>query len=348
MIRAVSCVALFLILVAPGFGAVPCPSRALRTEQFLCIRNYEAPEDSAAMRRAMLNGDRVHRHLTSGGLPTGAFNLVAWQQRTNVKSGEAVPALELYDLQKDPHCRMNLAIDPKHRMKLWEMQRDLDADLIRANDPRNRIPGYVNRSIQGWPVRISEALLRENPDQTANAIRLLEDQMQIAMDALPAEPLRELRNVPIWLSPAYPNTGPHGEYHPGAGWLQSEGRRPELVRCVELTNTSIMEAEIRRMPVMLLHELAHAYHHQVLDFDNPRVIALYDQAVAAGIYESVQRGQRGKEKAYAITNPREYFAECSEALFGTNDFYPFNRRELQEHDPRMHALLFELWKVDTQ
>ena len=39
----------------------------------------------------------------------------------------------------------------------------------------------------------------------------------------------------------------------------------------------------------------------------------------------------------------EYFAECSEAYFGTNDFYPFVRSELRRHDPDAAALLGRLW-----
>jgi hypothetical protein len=39
----------------------------------------------------------------------------------------------------------------------------------------------------------------------------------------------------------------------------------------------------------------------------------------------------------------EYFAEASEAYFGTNDFYPFVRTELQRHDPEMYELLKRLW-----
>ena len=53
-----------------------------------------------------------------------------------------------------------------------------------------------------------------------------------------------------------------------------------------------------------------------------------------------------KEKAYAATNPMEYFAEASEAYFGTNDFYPFDRAELERHDPEMFALVDKLWHKD--
>jgi len=48
----------------------------------------------------------------------------------------------------------------------------------------------------------------------------------------------------------------------------------------------------------------------------------------------------------ALTNQMEYFAEQSEAFFGTNDFYPFVRSELERHDPRMFALLKKLWETE--
>ena len=46
-----------------------------------------------------------------------------------------------------------------------------------------------------------------------------------------------------------------------------------------------------------------------------------------------------------MTNEKEYFAECTEAYFGENDFFPFNAAELKAHDPEMYALLGTLWGV---
>ena len=37
----------------------------------------------------------------------------------------------------------------------------------------------------------------------------------------------------------------------------------------------------------------------------------------------------------------------TEAFFGTNDFYPFVRAELQAHDPTMFDLLCEVWSVNN-
>jgi hypothetical protein len=46
---------------------------------------------------------------------------------------------------------------------------------------------------------------------------------------------------------------------------------------------------------------------------------------------------------YGLTDHKEYFAEGTEAYFYRNDFYPFVRAELAEHDPTFHGLLGKLW-----
>jgi len=43
----------------------------------------------------------------------------------------------------------------------------------------------------------------------------------------------------------------------------------------------------------------------------------------------------------------EYFAESTEAYFGTNDFYPYVRSELKEHDPNMFNLLGTIWETGS-
>ena len=49
------------------------------------------------------------------------------------------------------------------------------------------------------------------------------------------------------------------------------------------------------------------------------------------------------QRAYALTNAKEYFAELTEAYYGFNDFYPFNREQLQAFDPAGYALVEQAW-----
>jgi hypothetical protein len=39
----------------------------------------------------------------------------------------------------------------------------------------------------------------------------------------------------------------------------------------------------------------------------------------------------------------EFFAEMTEAYFGTNDFFPFNRAELKESEPQIYEVLKNTW-----
>ena len=43
-----------------------------------------------------------------------------------------------------------------------------------------------------------------------------------------------------------------------------------------------------------------------------------------------ERGRRERVRHYGLTNPMEFLAEMTEAYFGVNDFFSFNRAELRE------------------
>ena len=86
-------------------------------------------------------------------------------------------------------------------------------------------------------------------------------------------------------------------------------------------------------PYVILHELAHAYHDQILNFNHKEIIDAYERAEKQGLYKQVLLFRGGKTSHYARTNHKEFFAEMTESYLGVNDFYPFVRAELQEHDP---------------
>ena len=94
---------------------------------------------------------------------------------------------------------------------------------------------------------------------------------------------------------------------------------------------------------MILHELAHAYHDQVLSFDNKDIIGAYEAMRRAGIYEQVMLYTGRTVRHYGLNNHKEYFAESTEAYLGVNDFYPFVRAELEKHDPRMYRVMQKIW-----
>ena len=179
---------------------------------------------------------------------------------------------------------------------------------------------------------------------------LLKQMLDAIVRDVPAPAVAELRKVPLYFSPAYKAGRSGAEFHPGADWLRENGRDPVMAHGVEFSGVADFESEVKRMPNFALHELAHAYHFRVIagGFANAEIKAAYERVKAAGKYERVERTRGdGKphttERAYAMTDPMEYFAETSEAFFSRNDFFPFTREELKQHDPEMFALLAKLW-----
>ncbi len=210
------------------------------------------------------------------------------------------------------------------------------------------------RTLRGWTLAIDRRLLADAPEAVATALTLLEAQLEEISLRIPAPALAKLQKIPLYFSPPYPGETAKAEYHPGAGWLKEHGRDPAMVKGVEFTNIARLPQETKRMPNFTLHELAHGFHDRELQggFKNLEIDALYQKARSSGTYEKVQRWNgeafaKTPERAYAMTNPMEYFAENTEAFFSRNDFFPFNRTELVQHDPEMAALIGRLWGVPT-
>jgi len=216
----------------------------------------------------------------------------------------------------------------------------------------SRTASHQTNSIEGWTVLVNERLLDEEKELTAKALELLRAQLREIARVVPAPAVAKLREVTLWFSPEYPGVTPRAEYHPGAGWLRDNGRDPAMVKGVEFTDVRNFESETKRMPNFTLHELAHAYHDRVLagGFDNAEIKRAFERAKAGGSYDRVERrdahGKVKLDRAYALTNPMEYFAETTEAFFSRNDFFPFTREELHRHDPEMEKLLERLWKPE--
>jgi hypothetical protein len=204
---------------------------------------------------------------------------------------------------------------------------------------------YVVKHVEGWDVLVSRRLLRKGERELGErTLRLLGDHLYRITRAVPPGALANLRRIPIWVELAEGHH-PCMCYHPSADWLREHGMNPQKARCVEIANAKNFLSWTRQQPWMVLHELAHGYHDQVLGFDNAEVRACYQSAVDGKLYDSVLHYDGKKVRAYALTDEKEYFAECTEAYFGTNDFYPFVRAELKQHDPRMYDLLEKLWGV---
>ncbi len=120
---------------APSWAGYP--SRAIRTHEFLLIRNF-APERWPA------------------GVPEGALRKIPYSDCDNGPTKSWIlahreepefqlyyerafaprPEFELYDLEQDPEQWQNVAGDPDYAAVLEELKRELATELLRREDPR--------------------------------------------------------------------------------------------------------------------------------------------------------------------------------------------------------------------
>jgi len=216
--------------------------------------------------------------------------------------------------------------------------------LLAAQQPRYEpTTNYTVRNIEGWTVYVNKSLLTEKKMVGDKTLRLLEVKLYDTSRVVPKRALEELRQVPIWVE--FQDSDIRCScYHPSEKWLAAHGFHPEKAKSVEIGNASNFLQWTLDQPSMVLHELAHAYHHRVLGYDDPDIKAAYKSAVESKSYESVLRYNGRMARAYALNNDQEYFAELTEAYFGQNDFYPFVRAEVAKHDPAMYEILKKLWR----
>ncbi|MFT5109942.1 MAG: N-sulfoglucosamine sulfohydrolase [Verrucomicrobiales bacterium] len=124
----------------------PNPSRALRTGDFLYLRNF----DPAGWQMGQIEGENPKYDFAKQPWPTGpgafSFNIdpspSKQSMRLNRNTPEAKltfarrPSEELYDLKSDPAQLNNIADDPARQSTLEKLRHSLDRELRTSGDPR--------------------------------------------------------------------------------------------------------------------------------------------------------------------------------------------------------------------
>jgi hypothetical protein len=220
------------------------------------------------------------------------------------------------------------------------------AGLPGAEKPEPTKPtSHATRQIEGWNVRVDDRLLAPPNDALgARALRFLEHKLSDIKAVVAADPLAILQAVTIVLDLS------HGklramQYHPSAGWLKANSYATNLVKCVHIPEAADLPTprNITEQPWVVLHELAHAYHDQVLSFGDPRILQAYERFKKSGHGDATLLFNGRRVRHYGLTDHKEFFAEMTEAYFGLDDFFPFNRAELMTAEPETYELMQAIW-----
>jgi hypothetical protein len=214
--------------------------------------------------------------------------------------------------------------EPRPRVARADETSTADAKPLKPGQPASR----SRRTIEGFSILVDDSLLPGGPDEALgrDALDFLGAKLTEIRIVLPREKVDALRKVTIVLDKECGTLGSM-QYHPSADWLADNGYPRSLEKCVHLPQARDVATSrnINEQPWVILHELAHAYHDQVLGFEDPRVLAAWEDFKASG---------KGDDAL---------LAEMTEAYFGSNDFHPFNRAQLKTEFPKLYDLLAEIW-----
>ena len=203
----------------------------------------------------------------------------------------------------------------------------------------------VKKLMEGWTIFVEPILLEDGKDLVGKkALEMLRNHLQRITILIPPGPLKKMQDLEIWIEKDHP-TLKSMQYHPSREWLIQHSHDPRLAKKVHIpvAENLFSRQQLLKHPMVILHELAHAYHDQVLGFEHPAIIKAFEVMKRSGSYEKVLLYTGQTVKHYGLSNHKEYFAEGTEAYFYRNDFFPFVRAELKLHDPTLHQVLLDIW-----
>jgi gluconolactonase len=197
---------------------------------------------------------------------------------------------------------------------------------------------YVVKNIEGWHVYVHQDLIQGGKLQDVGkpALKQLTYGLAKTAQMVADGPLKKLRAVKIWLE-VNSTRGKHGntsgyQYHPGLGWLEKMDFNPQKLHCVEFGNAAGLakRSDFKTVQVTM-HELAHAYHHQVYTFEDTDVLAAHKRAKEDGKYPKTDWVVR--------TNHKEFYAGLVTRYYESEE----RRKEIVERDLIFAKKLEEQW-----
>ena len=204
---------------------------------------------------------------------------------------------------------------------------------------------YIEKNIEGWTILLHQDL--EKTELSEKMFRQLKSQFYQIKLLVPEKKVKWLQTVKIYCDVKDPQGMFTGlVYHPSKKWLLENGYNPMYARSVHMTSVKrFIESTSEKPSWLIMHELSHAYHHQVVGHDNADIINAYKKALKNKHYKNATHIRRKDWKeAYALKSKSEYFAELTEAYFGVNDMFPFVRGELKKSDPEGYNVLKKIWE----
>ena len=200
---------------------------------------------------------------------------------------------------------------------------------------------FAVEKIEGWTYLINIDVLKDK--DWPKVKRLMSNQLFGMKQFLKDEVIKDLQKIKIYVDIKQKGKSA-AQYHPSKNWLINNKFSSSKAKCIEINHIAEFLRYSKTQAWIMLHELMHAYHDQVLGFGDKEIKACFNKAIKEGKYGKVKHISGQQVQHYSSTDHKEYWSEACEAYFGTNDFYPFVKAEILEYDPEICKILKRLAK----
>lgn len=221
----------------------------------------------------------------------------------------------------------------------------------KAVDYRNPLREYETVKAGEWVIEVEKQLRDNDRDISDRAVKRLEEKLDNSFEVLPESSHALLKNHKFFLM--YGPKASDGGRDNGLEYYQKHAPQhykhidPRWGGCIAIYSAEnyVQISDLWALKV-IIHELAHAYHLEQWPETQEDIRQAWKNAVQIGIYMDVKDNE-GKtiEKAYAVVNQLEYFAELSCMYFAGCNYQPFNRSELKAYDPVGYAMIEKMWGI---
>lgn len=219
---------------------------------------------------------------------------------------------------------------------------------------------YLFDKFMGFKIFYEEAIFKKYEDLYLS----LKNDLETIVNIVPKKAILLLQeSTSIWINSSLsygpksnPISGRNLCFHVSKDWLLHHGMNPEKQGCIEIYNVIdyLRDRLLWGAGGLLLHEFSHAwhFHHLPHGYDCRNIILAYRQAMQNKLYDDVEFktfSGFSNGKAYASSNHVEYFAEISVAFLCVNPdlklnkWFPYNRSQLELHDPFGFSACLETW-----
>jgi hypothetical protein len=219
---------------------------------------------------------------------------------------------------------------------------------VNYRDPERRC---VQTNLVGWTLYLEQELVARHPALARAATRRLGAKLTGVLDLLPTRTHELLRRLPIFLLLGEESS--LGGRDNGAEYFQRDAPKfwPLLDRrwssaLVIYSARNYQQLSEEWATRVLVHELAHAWQLEQWPEKQPDILGAWEHAVHTGLYTHVKAVNGTMlDRAYALENQLEYFAELSCAYFWRGEYAPFDRAALRQYDPAGFAMIEQMWGV---